>query len=336
MAGRVGEPVTLAVALEGQWIATEAPEGVHETDPATARMIELAERIGEKERIYEAHEHRLNGLWVLGDRGGIDVELDVLAGLVDELRQPAQRWHIGTVRTMFALMEGRFDQAEGLVEASAKLGRRVERWNAEVTQRLALFVLRREQGRLAEIASTITQSVREYPSLLRFACARAHLEAELGHEREARAALDALLALDLEHEHRDAEWLFGMALLPEVCAALGDERGAAKLYGLLEPFERLYTLAPIEAVFGAMARGLGVLATALRRYDDAERHLKTAIDLERHMGARPWLAHAQHDLAAMLVARGDSGRARPHLEDALKTYRELGMDTWAVRAGALA
>jgi hypothetical protein len=54
------------------------------------------------------------------------------------------------------------------------------------------------------------------------------------------------------------------------------------------------------------------------------------------MGARPWLAHAQHDLAAMLVARGDSGRARPHLEDALKTYRELGMDTWAVRAGALA
>jgi tetratricopeptide (TPR) repeat protein len=157
-----------------------------------------------------------------------------------------------------------------------------------------------------------------------------------GHEREARAALDALLALDLEHEHRDAEWLFGMALLPEVCAALGDERGAAKLYGLLEPFERLYTLAPIEAVFGAMARGLGVLATALRRYDDAERHLTPAIDLERRMGARPWLAHAQHNLAAMLVARGDPRRARPHLEDALKTYRELGMDTWAIRAGALA
>ena len=336
MAGRVADPVTLAIALEGQWIATEAPEAVHEANPATARMIELAERIGDKERIYEAHEHRLNGVWMLGDRAGVDVELDVLAGLVEELRQPAQRWHIGTVRTMFALMEGRFDEAEGLIEESAKLGRRVERWNAEVTQRLALFVLRREQGRLTELATTISRSVHEYPALLRFACARAHLEAELGREREARAALDALLALDLEREHRDAEWLFAMALLPDPCATLGDERGAAKLYALLAPFEELYAVAPIEAVFGALSRGLGVLATALGRYDDAERHFVDAIDLERRMGGRPWLAHAQHDLAAMLLARGDHERARPHLEEALKAYRELGMETWAARASALA
>ena len=85
-----------------------------------------------------------------------------------------------------------------------------------------------------------------------------------------------------------------------------------------------------------MARGLGVLAITLERHDDAERHFETAIDIERRMGARPWLAHAQHDLAAMLIARGKPERARPHLEEALKAYRELGMDTWAARASALA
>ena len=85
-----------------------------------------------------------------------------------------------------------------------------------------------------------------------------------------------------------------------------------------------------------MARGLGVLATILQRHDDAERHLDTAIDIERRMGARPWFAHAQHDLAAMLIVRGKPERARPHLEEALKAYRELGMETWAARAAALA
>jgi eukaryotic-like serine/threonine-protein kinase len=287
MAERIGDPVTLALALEFFWVATEIPEAVQRGDGIATgtRLIELGERIGDKERIYEGHEHRLNSYSALADRVAVDVELDVLSTLVDELRQPAQRWHIGTIKTMLALMEGRFEEAERLIEQTVVLGQRIESWNAVVSQRMSLFILRREQGRLAELATTIRRSVREYPTLLRFACALAHLEAELGHEREARAALDALLALDLAREHRDAEWLFAVALLPDPCAALGDRRGAAQLYGLLEPLERLYTPAPIEASFGAVARALGVLAGTLERFDDAERHLEVAIDIERRMRA---------------------------------------------------
>ena len=56
------------------------------------------------------------------------------------------------------------------------------------------------------------------------------------------------------------------------------------------------------------------------------------------MGARPWVAHAQHALAGMLLARGsagDSQRARMLIDEALATYRELGMDAWAARAETL-
>jgi hypothetical protein len=55
------------------------------------------------------------------------------------------------------------------------------------------------------------------------------------------------------------------------------------------------------------------------------------------MRARPWLAQAQHDFAAMPLARagsGDAERARALLGEAVATYRELGMDTWAERAAA--
>ena len=108
---------------------------------------------------------------------------------------------------------------------------------------------------------------------------------------------------------------------------------------MLLPYERLYAQAPVEAAFGSLARALGVLATTLHRFPEAEGHFDVAIETERRMGARPWLAHAQHDLAAMLLARGatgDSERARALLEDVVATYRELGMDSWAARVKTLA
>ena len=81
-----------------------------------------------------------------------------------------------------------------------------------------------------------------------------------------------------------------------------------------------------------------MLATALGRFDDAERHLEAALEIERRMRARPWVAHVQHDLGAMLVARGDpraQERARALLAEAAAGYRDLGMEAWAARAAAL-
>ena len=53
------------------------------------------------------------------------------------------------------------------------------------------------------------------------------------------------------------------------------------------------------------------------------------------IGARPLLAHSQHDYARMLLARGrpgDEARARELLADAAASFRELGMDGWAEAA----
>jgi tetratricopeptide (TPR) repeat protein len=240
---------------------------------------------------------------------------------------------------MLALMEGRLNDAEELIAQTAEIGSRAQSWNALVTQRLALFVLRRAQGRLDELEDAITRSVHEYPSLLRFQCAVAHLYAELGREHEGRRAFDAVLAHDLAQEYLDAEWLFALSLLPGPCAFLSDQGAAETLYSLLQPHERHYAQAPVEAIFGSLARGLGELAAVLGRHDDAERHFEVAIEVERRMGGRPWLAHAQHDLAKTLLVRaapGDEERARAVLEEAVSTYRELGMASWAARAAALA
>jgi DNA-binding SARP family transcriptional activator len=341
LARRSADPAALHWAIEGRWIAVEGPdlyarrEGLAVGDA----LISLGEQIGDPEKVFAGRDHRLHCLWVLGDRAGVDAELEALGALANELRQPAQQWFVSTGRTMLALLEGRFDQAEQLISETLAIGERAESWNAVVSHRLELFVLRRAQGRLAELEDTISRSAHEYPSLLRFRCALAHLYGELGSEQDARSTLEDLMARDLAHEHLDAEWVFGMTLLPDPCARFGGERAAGELYSMLLPYERLYAQAPVESVFGCVARGLGVLATTLRRFNEAEHHFNVALETERRMGARPWLAHAQHDMAAMLLARdatGDSERARVLLDEAVTAYRELGMDSWAARAEMLA
>jgi hypothetical protein len=237
-----------------------------------------------------------------------------------------------------AIMEGRFGQAEELISVALVLGRESQSWNAGVSQTLQLFTLRREQGRLGEVEDNIRRGVHEYPALLRFRCAAAHLAAELGHEADARASLDSVLSHDLRREYLDAEWLLGMSMLPDVCAFLRDESAAERLYELLLPYDGKYAEAPMEATFGSVARALGVLARTLARVNDAERHFADALDSELAMQARPWVAHAQHDYAATLVARdgpGDRTRAGELLTEALKTYRSLGMTAWAARAEAV-
>jgi tetratricopeptide (TPR) repeat protein len=337
IARRGADPATLADALQGHYVAVEGPELLAAGDGITVgrKLIALGEQIGDKERVFAGHDHRLHGYWMLGDRAGVDVELDALSALADELRQPAQRWHVGTGRTMLALMEGDFARSEQLIDETLALGRRSETWNAVVSQRLALFVLRRAQGRLAELEDTVKRSVHEYPALLRFRCALAHLYGELDREQECRATFTELLSHDLRRHHVDAEWLFSMSLLADVVAVLGDEDAAARLYELLVPYERLYGHAPVEVSFGSIARGLGVLAATLRRFDDAERHFDAAIDIERAMRARPWIAHAQHGLGEALLARGDEVRARAVLGEAVAGYRELAMESWAARAASL-
>jgi tetratricopeptide (TPR) repeat protein len=240
---------------------------------------------------------------------------------------------------MLALMEGRHDEAERLIAETFASGQRALDWNAAVSHRVALFVLRREQGRLSEIEDTLRRSVHEYPALLRFPCMLAHLHSELGRKPETRVIMEALLARDLAHEHVDAEWLFSLSLLADACAFLGYEEAAATLYALLLPYKDLYAQAPVEAVFGCTARALGVLATAAGRFENAERHFEDAIEIERRMRARPWLAHAQHSLAALLLIRleaGDRERANGLLEDARGAYEALGMHSWARRCDELA
>jgi DNA-binding SARP family transcriptional activator len=337
MARRLDDPATLAYALDARHVVIWGPDTVEERAAITAETARLAEQAGDEERAFQIHYWRVASFLEVGDLSAARDELAVAVRLAEELRQAAQRWYVAVVQAQLVLLEGRFAEAERLIEQALALGQQAQSWEALVYYRLQMFGLRSAQGRLEELEETIRQSVDEYPGYRVFRCALASLLCELGREAECREIFEALAADDFTELPRDEEWLFGMTLLAPICAALRDTSRAAVMWELLSPYAHRNALGVPEVSTGSVSGSLGPLAATMGRWDEATRHFEDAIAMNTRMGARPWGARAQHDYAGMLLTRDapeDRQRARELLALALETYRALGMKSWADRAAA--
>jgi tetratricopeptide (TPR) repeat protein len=335
MARRIGDPATLAYALDGYIPANESPENTRELLGLSDELLRVATEVGDKERAVEAYEHRVGRLLELGEMSEARAGLEAMAKLADELRQPAQQWLVAVCEARLALLEGRLGEAEGLIAEALDLGERAQSWNAAVAYRLQLYLLRREQGRLEEVKELVRGSVEEYPTYPIWRCVAAQMAAELGLEAESRRTFEALARDAFSGLRFEELWLVSLGFLAETAGSLGDAAHAPLLYQLLIPYADHVAVIYPEISTGSVARYLGLLAATMERWDDAERHFENALKMNGRIGARPWLAHTQEDHARMLLARrapGDEERALALLADARSNYRNLGMSTLAERA----
>jgi DNA-binding SARP family transcriptional activator len=339
LARRAEDPAALAYALDGRAAAIISPATVAERLALGSELREVAERIGDTERILQAHFHRIMAQLQVGEVSGAEIDLDATSRIAQELRMPAQLWQVCGIQAMLALAAGRLTDADELVPRALALGER-----AQPTAVIPVYVLQRYtlndfRGGLAKVEPAIRDLAAEYPARRVFRCALAYLHARLARLPEAKRTLDELAGDDFSALSFDQEWLFGMSLLAETAALLGDTDSAATLYRLLLPWAALNAVDQAEGIRGSVARYLGLLATTTERWDEAGLHFEDALAMNARMGARPWVAHTAHDYARMLHARNspsDRERAQALLDSALGTYRELGMGDYAAAAAALA
>src|SRR5205085_12105935 len=87
----------------------------------------------------------------------------------------------------------------------------------------------------------------------------------------------------------DDEWLLSSIMLTEVCTALSDVPRAAVLYDLLLPHAQSVASFWNEASVGSVDRYLGLLCTITSRWKEAALHFEAALEMNEHLGARPWL-----------------------------------------------
>ena len=325
LARRTQDPVALAYALDGRAAAIMAPDTVAECLALGTELRDLGEMIGNEERMVQGQYHRVISQILVGRMREAQTDVDTTSRLV---HMPVQLWQVAATQAMFTFAAGRISAAQEQSAAAFELGERAQPELAISVYWLQQFTRCEFLGSLDEVASRLCELVDEYPARPFFRCVPPYIDAVSGRIEEARRNLHELVRDDCSALPFDMEWLYGMSLLAETSHLLGDADSAEVLHTLLEPWSAFNVANHPEGIRGAVQRYLGLLATTMRRWEDAERHFEAGLAMNERMGARPWLAYTQEDYARMLFARGNAGdaqRAEALLKQAGSTYDELGM-----------
>jgi tetratricopeptide (TPR) repeat protein len=231
-------------------------------------------------------------------------------------------------RAMRAILSGEFAEAERLAGQALEAAREFRNEYADGVYGVQMFTIRREQGRLAEVAPILRRFIDENPRDAAWRPGMALIASDLGFHDAARKAFEDLAAGGFAFPV-DAKRTLTLSYLAEVCTRLGDVERAERLYDFLLPYRDLAVIAPVATVCcGSAARYLGMLAGTMGDWAAAEEHLVAALAMDEQLQAWPWLAHTKHEFALVLIARGrtrDRGRAETLLGEAAASAERIGM-----------
>jgi DNA-binding CsgD family transcriptional regulator/tetratricopeptide (TPR) repeat protein len=321
-----GDRTGLATALmRSYWSRGATP--IEEIHGMLAEAMHLGEELGNTEIRVEAMAWRVPSFVAVGDTASARRELPALRQTAEATAQPLFMHMAEQFGSAIALADGRLAEADAMAWRSYEAGQLLTGRDASGTYGIQMFGLRREQGRLSELASVmriITASDREHgpwrPGLV-------SLLAELGMQAEAARELAQITSEGLD-PFRASLWLASLTYITDACTALGDAAAAGLVYPELEPLAGTNVMiGQLVACYGSVDRYLGMLAATLGEWQRAEQHFEHALAMNRQMDAATWLAHTQYEYARMLLARGDREprRAAALLGEAERLARQIGL-----------
>ena len=317
--------VALAAALEGRLYASWHPDGLRERLQAAKELLAIAEEEGRPELGAVARRWLVVGLLEAGDVDRAREETARHARTAELLRQPYEEMYAAVFGALWALLEGRFADAERCSGVVAAAGR--HRGGADALQFMGVHMLTllQERGGLAALEPALRANAERYPAIPAWRASVAYVLAESGKHDEARAVLAELRPV-AETLPRDANWFPGMIFSALAAAWLRDAELARELIGPLEPYaDRCVLLGAGGALWGTVERYLGYLALTAGDHGPAAVHFRAALERDRAMGALPGAAHSEAGLGRALHGLGDPG-AHAHERRAAEAARELGLE----------
>ena len=172
--------------------------------------------------------------------------------------------------------------------------------NAEGAFAGQIFSVRREQGRLSELAPAFEAAAKDHAALPVFRAGRAAVAAASGDQAEADRHLETVMRHDLNEFPRDQNWVAALGALAPVAVVARSERRIRQLVSLLEPYrERLIVVGQGATTYGAVSHHLGMLRGALGEAEIARADLMFAESLHARAGTTLWLQHTKRAIAAL-------------------------------------
>jgi len=302
------------VLVRSYWARGKTP--LEEILAMLGEARDLGAELGDAEVATEAMAWRVPTLVSLFDLDSARAEASAVHTTAERTAQPFMHHVAEQYRSTIALCEGRLGEAEEAAELSREWGELLTGRDASGVYGIQMFGIRREQGRLAELAPAVRILAGDTRRGGPWQPGMIALLAELGMEREAKRELSKLAADGIE-VFRPTLWVAALAYLADSCAVLGDQEVAAIVYPELEPLAGTALMTgQMVACHGAADRYLGMLAATLGDHESAEGHLERALELDRRTGWRLWVAHSSYEYGRFLLGRGGREAARELIGEA--------------------
>jgi DNA-binding CsgD family transcriptional regulator len=285
---------------------------------------DIASELGDWEIEAEAIGWRVPTLAALCDLEAAAAEAALLEEMAARTRQPFTDHIAAQYGSALALCAGELDEAERLARRSRDWAELLSGRAVSGTFGIQMFGIRREQGRLAELAPALRVLAADPERVGPWRPGLAAVLVELGMESEARHELAVIAAEGIER-YRPSLWLGSLTYLTDAAAALGDRRMAAIVYPELLPFAGTNVMiGHLVACQGSADRYLGMLAATLGDAAAAERHFEAAMELNRKMGTPTWLAHTACEYGRFLHGH-ERARADSLLAEATAIAERFGL-----------
>ena len=333
LARRLGDARALFDALICEWTTTAGHPRSAREFPELRRNCEdtiaAAEETGEPYLIGRALARAMPAFLEMGDIAGFEAFVTRLCELGErDQSSTSQEYAAFSFSTVREILHGDLGEAERFAEKALVAAHYIHGEVAHGVYGVQMFTIRREQGRLAEVAPLFRRFLDENPHDAAWRPGLALIASDLGFEQPARKAFEEIAATGFAFPI-DAKRNLTLSYLAEVCARLGDADRAEQLYELLLPYRDVALVVPVATVCcGSNARYLGMLAGVMGDWAAAEEHFEAALEMDERLRAWPWLAHTKHEFALMLRARGRSGdqeRGDLLLASAAASAERIGM-----------
>jgi tetratricopeptide (TPR) repeat protein len=336
IARRLGDRSGLAQVMTLQLLATNDPFTLAERLALTAELAALADELGSSELACNAALHRGGALLESGDIYGAERCVAEMERLAAHLRQPFYTWFAAEGRATLATTRGAAD-AEAQALAAFEIGTAGGQPDAGSAFGAQLVIIRGHQGRSDEIIDGVRALAEAMPHIHGWTAGFVYECCETDRMAEARAAFAAMRQRRIEVPV-DWAWPATMYLLANVCDYLQDTEAAAVVYPQLLPVaDQVGTVVILIQCYASLHFPAALLASCLRRWDDAERHFEGALATNERLEARPWVVRTRRGWAAMLLDRkdpsrpGDRERAREIIAAGRAEAEQLGMAREIVR-----
>lgn len=325
------DPSLLAAALDAQLLTKWGPDDFDERSVITQRLEDVVAHVADVEVRMNAHLWRLTTALEALDIAGVRRQLRGLESLAVETGSERVRFFAASRRAMYALLVGDADLAGRALADTIAAGSAAGEPDTYALERaITVSIARQRDDRTtAAVEAPMFETYAEREGVAVVGAEGALVWLLAGEPDRAARWLHELAGEGFDGIVRGVDWMYTVACLTEVAAALGERAVCERAIDALSPYAgRGVVDAGAVKFAGVVEDYLAMAAATAGRAQDAAGWRKSAAAAYRRIGASWWLRRCEsgaHSVAsdAAVLRPGSGGVWEVGREGATVQMREL-------------